>query len=535
MADSPTINRMDLTAIVRRLEAATSRLEDMASSSVELPTINGAPTPAPTGPLPAPPVAKALESKPVIEALPESVEDFDAFIAMTVKKFVNFSDELGGPVAEQASSVLRAFAGQRKFILITTKAKKPDMSSPVFMQLLKPLQDSITSVSELRDANRGSPVFNQLSAVSESIGVLAWVTMDTKPHKHVEESLGSAQYWGNRVLKEYKESDPKQVEWMQSYYQVFKDLSEYIKQTFPQGIPWNPKGLSAEEAIKAVEQSSPVPAAPQTTAGAPPPPPPPGPPPPPINFDAPPPPPPAAGGSGGGLDAVFSDLNKGSDVTKGLRKVNADQMTHKNPALRAGATVPQRKDSASSISSNRGKSPAPGKKPKPESMRTKKPPVKRLDGNKWIIENYDNESTPVKIDASMSQSILISRCNKTTIIVKGKANAISIDNSPRLSLVIESLVSSIDAIKSPNFALQVLGTLPTVIMDSVDGAQIYLGKESMQTEVFTSKCSGINLNIISGGGDEEEEDYKEVPLPEQLRTYITEDGKIQTEIVEHAG
>ncbi|KAH7313151.1 adenylyl cyclase-associated protein-like protein [Rhexocercosporidium sp. MPI-PUGE-AT-0058] len=505
-------NMHNLTTLIKRLEAATSRLEDMAASSIEIPSINGAPTPAPTGPLPAPPVAKTPEPKPVQEALPESVEDFDAFIAGTVKKFVNLSDELGGPVAEQASSVLRAFAGQRKFILITTKAKKPDMSSPVFMQLLKPLQDSITSVSELRDANRGSPVFNQLSAVSESIGVLAWVTMDTKPHKHVEESLGSAQYWGNRVLKEYKESDPKQVEWIQSYYQIFKDLAEYIKQTFPQGIPWNPKGFCGRSS---------------------PPPPPPGPPPPPIKFESTPPPPPAGGG-GAGLDAVFSELNKGEAVTKGLRKVNADQMTHKNPSLRAGATVPQRSDSASSISSTRGKSPAPGKKPKPESMRTKKPPVKRLDGNKWIIENYDNESTPVKIDATMSQSILISRCNKTTIMVKGKANAISIDNSPRLSLVIESLVSSIDVIKSSNFALQVLGTLPTVIMDSVDGAQIYLGKESMQTEVFTSKCSGVNLNIISGD-DEEDEDYKEVPLPEQLRTYITEDGKIETELVEHAG
>jgi adenylyl cyclase-associated protein len=116
-------------------------------------------------------------------------------------------------------------------------------------------------------------------------------------------------------------------------------------------------------------------------------------------------------------------------------------------------------------------------------------------------------------------------------MVKGKANAISIDNSPRLSLVIESLVSSVDVIKSSNFALQVLGTLPTILMDSVDGAQIYLGKDSMNTEVFSSKCSGINLNIIEG----EEGDYKEVPLPEQLRTYIGEGGKVISEIVEHAG
>jgi adenylyl cyclase-associated protein len=116
-------------------------------------------------------------------------------------------------------------------------------------------------------------------------------------------------------------------------------------------------------------------------------------------------------------------------------------------------------------------------------------------------------------------------------MVKGKANAISIDNSPRLSLIVESLVSSIDVIKSSNFALQVLGTLPTILMDSVDGAQIYLGKDSMGTEVFSSKCTGINLNIIEG----EDEDYKEVSLPEQIRSYIGKNGKVASEIVEHAG
>jgi adenylyl cyclase-associated protein len=146
-------------------------------------------------------------------------------------------------------------------------------------------------------------------------------------------------------------------------------------------------------------------------------------------------------------------------------------------------------------------------------------------------ENFDNEPQPVEIEASISHSILISRCSKTTIMVKGKANAISIDNSPRLSLVVESLVSSIDVIKSSNFALQVLGTLPTILMDSVDGAQVYLGKDSMNTEVFSSKCSGINLNLLEG----EDGDYKEVPIPEQIRTYIGKDGKIVTEIVEHAG
>jgi adenylyl cyclase-associated protein len=81
----------------------------------------------------------------------------------------------------------------------------------------------------------------------------------------------------------------------------------------------------------------------------------------------------------GGFGAVFSELNKGESVTKGLRKVDKSEMTHKNPSLRAGSTVPDKG------ATTRGKSPAPGTKPKPESMRVKKPPKKELEGNKWTI------------------------------------------------------------------------------------------------------------------------------------------------------
>ena len=100
-----------------------------------------------------------------------------------------------------------------------------------------------------------------------------------------------------------------------------------------------------------------------------------------------------------------------------------------------------------------------------------------------------------------------------------------------MSIVIDSLVSSVDVIKSSNFALQVLGTLPTILLDQVDGAQIYLGKESMNTEIFSSKSSSLNVNVISG----DDEDYKEMALPEQIRTYIDKKGNLVSEIVEHAG
>lgn len=77
---------------------------------------------------------------------------------------------------------------------------------PQFMELLQPLQQQIEAIVNIREGNRASPYFNHLSAISESIGALAWITVPTKPHKHVEDMYGSAVYWGNRVLKEYKET-----------------------------------------------------------------------------------------------------------------------------------------------------------------------------------------------------------------------------------------------------------------------------------------------------------------------------------------
>ncbi|KAI1761106.1 adenylate cyclase associated N terminal-domain-containing protein [Hypoxylon sp. FL1150] len=531
-------NMHNLVTLIKRLEAATTRLEDIASSTIELPqavpalaatlaTPSGpssttSPTPQNRVTASAPPALKQAPQEP----LPESVEEFDVFINRSVEKYVQASNKLGGLIAEQASKVLQGFEQQRRFLLISTKAKKPDITGSdmvVYQELLKPINEALMAVGSIKESNRGSPVFSQLSAVAEGIMVLAWVTVDSKPYKHVEESLGSAQFFGNRVLKEYKDKDPEQVEWVQAFYQVFRDLAEYVKQYYPNGIPWNPKGLPAAEVAKSLDSApaaaAALPPPPPPAAGGAPPPPPPGPPPVLQIKDQ-----PTSSSKSEGMGAVFSELNKGEGVTKGLRKVDRSEMTHKNPALRASSTV--------SDSSTRGKSPAPGKKPKPESMRVKKPPKKELDGNKWTIENFEKHPEPIEIEAEMSHSILISRCNQTTIIVKGKANAVTIENTQRLSLVIDSLVSTVDVVKSSNFALQVLGTLPTILLDQLDGAQVYLSKESTATRIFSSKSAGINVNVLAG----DDEDYKEIPLPGQICSYYDEEkGDMVNEIVDHAG
>lgn len=225
------------------------------------------------------------------------------------------------------------------------------------------------------------------------------------------------------------------------------------------------------------------------------------------------------------MGAVFDQLNQGEKITSSLRKVDKSEMTHKNPSLRAGSTAP-------GSSAVRGKSPAPNKKPKPEGMRAKKPPRKDLEGNKWYIENFEAPEEIVEINAAQNHSILISRCNKTIVKVNGKANAIAIDNCNGLSIIVDSLVSSLDVIKAPKFAVQVDGTVPTILLDQVDGATVFLGLASLATEVFTSKCSAVNIMLPPKEGTDD--DTKECPLPEQLKSYV-KDGVLVSEIVEHAG
>lgn len=531
----------NLTTLIKRLEAATSRLEDIASSSTSFEALdngkigqgNAPRASAPNLPGTTVTGSPAVEApKPAAPELPPAIQEMDELIEGEVKKFVEASKGIDPLVEGQAETTAKAFRDQRRFIVTSTKAKKPDMSSAGFPELIKDLQQDMGSVGDARDTNRASQMKDHLAMVGEGIGALQWLIMDGKPADFVGEVTGGAQMYGNRVLKAYKETDQKHVKYVQSYYALLKALQAYIKKHYPTGLTWNNNGIDAAQAYREADDKTPsATPAPPPGGGAPPPPPPPLP-----NFDNNPPPPPPPGAApapakntGGDMDAVFSQLNRGADVTKGLKKVDKSQMTHKNPSLRA-------QDSGDSI---RSRSRGPETKPKPVSMRqsssasgpVKKEGKKELDGNKWLIENFDSPSVPIEIEVSQTQSILISRCKNTTIILKGKANAVSIDNSSRTQVLVETLISSVDVIKSPNFAIQVTGSLPTILLDQVDGASIYLGKDSLHTEVFTSKCSSVNI-VLPPAGDED--DSTECPLPEQLRTFI-KDGKLVSEIVEHAG
>ena len=71
--------------------------------------------------------------------------------------------------------------------------------------------------------------------------------------------------------------------------------------------------------------------------------------------------------------------------------------------------------------------------------------------------------------------------------------------------------------------------MPTVIIDKTDGFQLFLSKESIDVEVFTAKCSEINVCFDDVG-----KEMKERAISEQMFTKVVE-GELVTTVVQHKG
>jgi hypothetical protein len=69
----------------------------------------------------------------------------------------------------------------------------------------------------------------RVQGVQAGLDVLAWVTMAPKPAPYIKETIGSAQFYTNRVLKDFKDSEPKQADWAKAYVALLNGLYKYVK------------------------------------------------------------------------------------------------------------------------------------------------------------------------------------------------------------------------------------------------------------------------------------------------------------------
>merc|ERR1712227_605483 len=112
-------------------------------------------------------------------------------------------------------------------------------------------------------------------------------------------------------------------------------------------------------------------------------------------------------------------------------------------------------------------------------------PVKRQEGKKWMVEHYRGDNNIVLDTVQLNNSVYIF-----------------------------NLVSGVEVINCQSVQVQCLGSVPIIMVDKTDGCQMFLSKQSLNTEIVSAKCSEVNVMVPSG------DEFREMPVPEQFKSVI---------------
>lgn len=477
-----------VSALLARLEQVTARLEKLEAGN------GGAAAPAAAS-------AGSGGSSAAASAFDNVVASFSAAADAAAK----IGD---AALTQQVEAFKAALAHERELINIASQSKKPSNVQP----FLAPTSAAMATVGEVREKNRSSKNPNHLTALSEAANALGWVAVAPTPGPFIDDARQSTEFYTNRILKEFKGKDDNHVAFAQGTIQFLKDMRQYVKDHHTTELAWNPRGGDAKAPTGAAA-AKPAAAAAAPAAAAPPPPP--------ASLAA-----DIASASSSSSKAdppargnLFADINKGN-VTSGLKHVDKSQMTHKNPGLRAGSTVP----------TDGPKKPAAGAASKTAAPAKVMPPKLELQGNKWVVEYFKNDQSIVISDTEPRQVIYIYKCEGSVIQIKGKINAITVDSCKKTGVVFEEAIATCEVVNCTSLQVQVTNTVPSLAIDNTAGCQVFLNAEKLSnTEIVSSKSCEMNVAYT----DLKTQELVEMPLPEQYKTTLTSEGKASTVAVEH--
>merc|ERR1712232_864805 len=156
-------------------------------------------------------------------------------------------------------------------------------------------------------------------------------------------------------------------------------------------------------------------------------------------------------------------------------------------------------------------------------------------GTKWVIENHDKETAKTVSDTGLleveisdpKQQVYIYNCEEVTIKVNGaKFKSIIVDKCTKVNAIFPTIISGCEIVNSKKIAVQSDGVCPVFTIDKTVGASVYLSEESAAISSFTTSMSSeMNVSIP------DEDDYKEIPIPEQFAHKIV-NGSVTSEVSE---
>ena len=395
--------------------------------------------------------------------LPRSIKAYDSYCSSYLDPFVASCNKLEGDAVVAGELIKNAWGEMRTFLLRATACKEPAQTA--LPGLLAPIFDKVKALDKAIKLNDWE---KHMKTCKEGCQALNWLAVKPCPCDIITSYIEGQDYWANTIRKKFKGVDENHIDFCNSFKALLTNLNAYVKEFHTTGTAWNPRGTDVSEytGSSAAPTSTPAPAPvskPTTTSA------------PTVNL--------------------FAALNKGGEITSGLKAVTKDMQTWREE-YKGKDTAP----------------PAPVAAPKkvsaPVAPVTKGPPKCEKINAKWTVEN---QTEPITINIEeMKETVYIYGCVGSTITIIGKCKSIILDTCKKTTVIFDNIMASCEIVNSQRINVYIKEKASAVAIDKTDGIVVHLPRSSLDTEVVASKSSEMNISWPDENGD-----ILERPIPEQ--------------------
>jgi len=220
------------------------------------------------------------------------------------------------------------------------------------------------------------------------------------------------------------------------------------------------------------------------------------------------------------VNPLFAALNKGGDITKGLKKVTRD-MTNKDKKISGKIEEKEAPKKAA----------APAKKAAAKKV---KPPSMSKKGFRLWVENYTSGVEEIT-DVGLKNEVYLCNCSNAGFKISAKVKCVTIDSCKKVQIEIGDVLTGVDMINSRGCTLYLKQQVPTLNIDKCEAPRVVMFQECLdqQPQVITSMTSDMNISLPGATADD---DFKDVPIPYQYITTVDpKTREVTTVAMQHSG
>eukprot|EP00914_Ancora_sagittata_P016525 GHVO01032873.1.p1 GENE.GHVO01032873.1~~GHVO01032873.1.p1 ORF type:complete len:363 (-),score=69.92 GHVO01032873.1:98-1186(-) len=151
------------------------------------------------------------------------------------------------------------------------------------------------------------------------------------------------------------------------------------------------------------------------------------------------------------------------------------------------------------------------------SVILKDPKFELENESHWVVANQHRKKNEprntLKIEEpKMHQNVSISQSSNLLVQVDKKINNIVLEGCNDVNLIVQDVISSVEVIRCNKLQIQILGRLPSFVVDSSASITLYLNRNTLDVSMVTSKSSECNVMYPK---EDDESDWHELPIPHQ--------------------